>query len=214
MKLTKRQKGIFTWVLAWAGLLIVVLYSPLGSPGLYTSQNYYVNNQPVSVQNQPIQNISKTKSTSDNNDYGLDIPDISQGTKSNNSAGNYSSTNYLSQGSSYGGSMYQSYPHNINNSPGGISAGGTSIIASTASHNSAGTSGIVMTNSLNAMSTTSDLNTQNKQAVTTGTTSTLGGTDPGGDPTGGPIPVGDGWGLLVLFGVVYAFVKREMTPSP
>lgn len=35
-----------------------------------------------------------------------------------------------------------------------------------------------------------------------------GGTDPGGDPTGPPIPVGEGWGVLLLLAAGYAsFIK-------
>ncbi len=48
-----------------------------------------------------------------------------------------------------------------------------------------------------------------KQSTTNLTQASNGGTDPGGDPTGDPIPVGDGWGLLVLFGVCYAAYKNK-----
>ena len=34
-----------------------------------------------------------------------------------------------------------------------------------------------------------------------------GGTDPGGDPTGDPIPVGDGWIAMLLFAIAYSILK-------
>ena len=44
---------------------------------------------------------------------------------------------------------------------------------------------------------------------TNGYTPNTGGTDPGGDPTGAPIPVGEGWYLLFFFGVCYAAFKMK-----
>jgi len=35
-----------------------------------------------------------------------------------------------------------------------------------------------------------------------------GGTDPGGDPLGNPIPVGEGWGVLLLLAAGYAFIMK------
>ena len=65
-----------------------------------------------------------------------------------------------------------------------------------------------MTNGITTLSTTTILGNQTtKQGATATTTSNNGGTDPGGDPTGPPIPAGDGWGLLILFGVCYAAFK-------
>jgi hypothetical protein len=49
---------------------------------------------------------------------------------------------------------------------------------------------------------------QLKQSINSYTPGT-GGTDPGDDPTGNPIPVGDGWYLLAFFGVCYAAFKMR-----
>lgn len=38
-------------------------------------------------------------------------------------------------------------------------------------------------------------------------------TDPGGDPFGPPIPVGDGWWILAGFAIAYVAVKRFLLPQ-
>ena len=43
----KSENTILIWVLTWAGLLLGLLYSPIGSPDLYKHRNYFVENQGV-----------------------------------------------------------------------------------------------------------------------------------------------------------------------
>jgi hypothetical protein len=202
---TKKQKGIMTWILVWAGLLIVVLYSPIGSPDLYYSQNYYMENQSVAV-NGAIANAPKGNYAQDNSDVSMDIPDVSSHLNANYSVGSSQSSGG-SQGSSY---SVQSQSWQNNNSSGSAPSGGGggSFMTGGGSRGSAGSSGVTMTNGITTMSLTTDLtNNSVRQSVTySGGT---GGTDPGGDPTGNPIPVGDGWGLLLFFGVCYAAFKKR-----
>jgi len=196
------------WILIWAGLLIVVLYSPIGSPDLYSTKNYYVENHSVTFNNNVIQNAPKVNSASYNNDNGLDIPDISQISKTNYTVNDYQSTNTLSQGSSYA-VQSQSYQNNNSSGSGGLS-GGNSFIASSGSRNSAASSAIVMTNGITTLSLSADLSSNSSKQSSNPYKGGTGATDPGGDPTGPPIPVGDGWGLLVLFGVCYAAFKKRL----
>jgi len=205
----KKQKGIMTWIIVWAGLLIVVLYSPIGSPELYTSQNFYVQNQNVAIKKGEILNSPKNNSTSGTASDELDIPDVNLSSKSSYSSGNYTSANATSQGSSGGGMQTQSY-QNYNSATGTMNGNGTPLLANRSSRIGEGSSGISMTNGITTISTTSDINnTTNKQSVSNQTNGTSGGTDPGGDPTGDPIPVGDGWVILVFFGVCYVAVKMK-----
>ena len=206
---TKKQKIIMGWILVWAGLFIVVLYSPVGSPGLYTSQNYYVVNQSVTFKDGAIPNAFKIKSSPEYNDDAPVLPDISESLHSNYASGGYSSASVSSpQGSSYEGGQAQSYQNN--NSSGGV-AGGGSFIVSRRSGGSAASSGFSMSSGISTMSVTSNLNsTTSKQNITSSTTDTGGGTDPGGDPDGNPIPVGDSWGFLVLLGLCYAAYKTGL----
>jgi len=198
------------WMIIWAGLFIAVLYSPVGSPDLYTSQNYYVENQNVTTTPGTIQNAPKKSYSSENGSNELDVPQMNSLSKTSYSVGNYPSTNTSSRGSSYS-VQTQTYQTNNSSGQGSLSGGGNSFIASGGSRNSAGSSGVVMTNGITTLSLTTDLNnTTTKQGVINGTSS-LNGTDPGEDPFGPPIPVGDGWGLLVLFGVCYAAFKMRVS---
>ena len=207
----KKQNKILVWILVWAGLLIVVLYSPIGSPHFYsTTGNYYVVNQPVIVKNGSILNAPKTNSEIANNPDELIIPDVSLTSKTITS-GRYNEGNTSSGGASYGSMQTKSY-QNTNAGSGNINGGG-SFIASGSSKSSAGTSGIIMTNGIATLSTNSRVSSgTTKQGIVNADppVPTSGGTSPGDDPIAGTqIPVGDGWGLLVLFGLCYvAFKKR------
>jgi len=208
--LNKRQKNIVTWVVVWAGLLIVVLYSPVGSPDLYSTQNNYSYNRSVPVKSEGIANSLKGTSSSEDADNGSVIPDIATQPGSNYTTGNYQSANSTSQGSSYS-VQNQSYQNTTQSPTGGAGSAGVSIIAGGSSRSSNETSGIAMTNGIASISS-SELTTSNtitKQSSPLSTQTTAGGTDPGGDPTGDPIPVGDGWGILLLFGGIYILFKRK-----
>lgn len=197
------------WIIVWAGLLIVVLYSPIGSPDLYNSRNYYVQNQSITVNNNVIQNAPKINPVSQNSDNGLDIPDISPVSRTNYAVNNYQSSGSSSQGYSYS-IQNQSYQNNNSSGSDGISSGGNSFIMSGGSRNSSASSAVVMTNGITTLSLTTDLNSNPTKQSSSPYKGGTGGTDPGGDPTGPPIPVGDGWGLLVFFGVCYAAFKKRL----
>ena len=204
--MNKLQKNIGTWIVIWAGLLIAVLYSPVGSPGLYSSQNYFAANQPAILKQGAIQNAPARKSNQENNESELDMPDISPVSKTKFSSGSYNLPTTSSTGL-YSGMQNSSYQsdNSVRNESGG---NGTAIIAGRSSRNSEGTSGMTLTNGLTTMSLTSELNPANRQSATAVTPT--GGPDPGGDPTGDPIPVGDGWGILVLLAFSYVLVKRKL----
>jgi len=195
------------WIIVWAGLLIVVLYSPVGSPDFYSSQNFYVVNQPVAVSKGTTVNTPKATNASENNSGESGIPDINSNLTSNHPVGNYKSGNASTGGSSYGIMQTQSY-QNTNAGSDGMAEGG-SFIASRGSRNSEGTSGITMTNGIATLSISSGLNTATSRQGAKADATPSGGTDPGGDPDGPAIPVGDGWGILVLFGAVYVIIKKK-----
>jgi len=203
---TKKQKSIRLWILVWAGLFIVVLYSPFGSPYLYTSKNCYVEYQSFTFENGTIPNASKIKSSPEYNYNELDIPDVSVSSNTNYSVGSYSSapTSY-SQGSSYGGGQTQSYQNN--NSFRGAGGGG-SFIASGRSGSNAAFSSFSITSGITTLSLTTNLNASVPKQMSTASTEDDGGTDPGGNPTDNPIPVGDSWGLFIML-MCYAFLKKK-----
>ena len=187
----------------------MVLYSPIGSPDYYSStENYYVTNRPVTLSGGTTLNAPKVNSSEANNSGELIIPDVRLTSKTNFGGGRYSSGNASSGGSSYGNMSSPSY-QNSNAGSGGMS-GGVSLIISSGSRSSASSSELTMINGITTRSLTSKvINTAPKQNTGLQTLGDEGGTDPGGDPTGDPIPVGDGWGMLILFGVIYLILKRK-----
>lgn len=195
------------WMIIWAGLLILVLYSPIGSPDLYSSQDYYSENHSFTNQG-VIANAPKWNHTSDNNEVALDIPDVSSHLNTTYHVGNYQSASGGFQGSSYSvhSQNYQNSKSSGFASPGG---GGGSFIALRSSGNIGGFTGTTLTNGMTSMSLTTDLTNSTTRQSAYNYVSGTGGTDPGGDPTGDPIPVGDGWGILIFFGVCYASFKRK-----
>ena len=198
------------WIMVWAGLLVAVLYSPVGSPDLYSSHNYYVENRTITTGTTVIQNAPKGNRVSENTDNGLDIPDISSMPKTTYSVNSYQSGNSMSQGSGYS-VQNQSYQNSSSSGSNGQGPEGSAFISGgRSSRNSAASSAIVMTNGITTLSVTNDVsNNTVKQGAQAGG-SGRGGTDPGGDPTGAAIPVGDGWELLVLFGLCYAAYKKRV----
>ena len=210
--MTKKQNTILVWILVWAGLLIVVLYSPIGSPDFYSAAgNYYVANQPVTVKSGSILNSPKTNSEVVSNSDELIIPDVSLTSKPGTGIGSYQPGNGSmsgSGGSFYGNMQTQSF-QNTNAGSAGTSGGGN-FIASGSSRSSAGSSGIIMTNGIATLSTTSSVNNVSPRQGDPPIVTPSVATDPGNDPDlGTQIPVGDGWGLLGLFGVCYVAYKKR-----
>ena len=195
------------WLIVWAGLLIVVLYSPIGSPDLYSPTNYYFINQTVPVEKGTIVRTPKRNFESDNNSNDAELPDISQSLERNYAVGNYPSANNRSQGTLYA-MQTPSYQTNNSSGSGNTGTGVSPFFTNGNSHGETGTAGISMTNGMTAISVTSNLNNNGltKENVNT-YTSGSGGTDPGGDPTTDPIPIGDGWVIFILSGLIYSFIK-------
>ena len=128
-------------------------------------------------------------------------------TKPTYSVLNYQSSNISTQGTSSGNLQTLSYQSN-NSTDGNTKVSGTTILANRSSVKSLGSSGTIMTNGIATLSTTSDLsNTTSRQSVNAD--AIPGATDPGADPIGDPIPVGDGWGLLIFFGIFYSVFKSK-----
>ena len=195
------------WLIVWAGLLIVVLYSPIGSPDLYSPTKYYFINQTIPAEKGTILHAPKKNFKSDNNSNDTELPDISQPLGRNYAVGNYPSANNRSQGT-FSAVQTQSYQTNSSSGSGNGSIGATSFLSSESSHRSDGTSGVAMTNGMTTLSLSTNLsnNGLTKESVNT-YSSGSGGTDPGGDPPGDPIPIGDGWGIFIFMGVLYSIIK-------
>ena len=217
----KRQKNILVWVLTWAGLLLAVLYSPFGSPDLYGPKRFYIANQAVAFNGISIASYSgKPDNTSK-----IDIKNNSRKYKSNvslapvessilkNSAGESKKiTTNTSQGTTGVVSNNTSYPvlkssqqeTNYSNS-GGMGIGGELYSYSCKNSKNKGNN---LAPEVISLSTDLSLFTDNNNSTKQTSTSGLAGTtDPGGDPTGDPIPVGEGWLTFLFLGIIYTFWK-------
>jgi len=195
------------WILVWASLLIVVLYSPVGSPGLYSSKNYYQDNQFVVQNKEMLFHAPKSTLTGNDNQVEAGLPELNQETKSIHPLGNFRSIKTIEQGSCYIRMQSQSY-RSIN-APSEIqSQSGITSFARGQSRTNEGNSTAVMTNGVTTLSSSPEVSiSASKQSISDD--QPPGGTDPGGEPVGGPIPVGDGWGILIFSGILYALLKLK-----
>jgi len=195
------------WILSWAILALVIIYSPIGSPDLYTGNKYIVYNQGVNF-NGGIANAPKVHNYNDqyqSPDLGIPTYTPEQKSYTVNSASGSSKVN---NGTNYSVSATATGRTGANTS----GTGGVSGIATFGSGGSSQKNSIDQNTGAGTLTLSSDLTSiQNPTATTRQATSAGaldGGTDPGGDPTGPPIPVGDGYWILLLMAGVYAFFKR------
>jgi hypothetical protein len=200
----KKQKSILIWILTWAGLLLAVLYSPVGSPDLYAPIHYFSANQGVMFNNTEIANAPTIKPTAENNSSGLSIQSYDSERKSQSLYALSGSTFESSRISGHlsGNSNSESVNVKGNNS-GGSMIGVSPMLKGRSSSNGATTQNTGIISLTTDMTMLEDFST-NKQSVGAGD----GGTDPGGDPSGPPIPVGEGWIFLLVLVSVYSIWKK------
>jgi len=203
---TKKGGKILLWILSWAILALVIVYSPIGSPDLYTGNKYIVYNQGVNfsggIANAPkVHNYAEQNMTPD-----LGIPAYTPEQKSY-SVHSAAVTSKINNGTNYSVST-PATGRTATASGSGVSASG---IATFGFSRSSGSNSTAANSGVGSISLTSDLTTVQDPTVTTRQGASAGaldgGTDPGGDPTGPPIPVGDGYWLLMLMAAGYAFWK-------
>ena len=200
----KRKNKIILWFLTWAGLLLIVIYSPIGSPDLYKHQIYYNQNQGVNF-NGAIENAPRVGNISTNENNDISIPTYTAPRK------NYSTysvdapkKNNSSAASTVGSASGKTVSKQNNTTGNGGSFGGSSFSSSRkkADNNVSQQIGV---NSFNTdLSLNGDSTTRQSVDYSPGS----GGTDPGEDPEGPPIPVGDGYWFLMLLAVGYLVWKK------
>lgn len=216
--MNKKRKNILVWVFTWAGLLLAILYSPIGSPGLYKSSDNYAANQNIDFAGGSIEN-AKDLNFETGNDYNeLNVPDYnSYESSSKLSSGNYSYAASIndktsSAGISYSSSESQSFQNLKNGSSVGSAAGGSSFISNNASGVSSASSAVTM-NSSGIATLSADLNAisgSKTKAAGDPYAPNQGGQNPGGDPDPKTrIPVPDGWGFLLFLAASYGIIKRK-----
>jgi hypothetical protein len=211
-----KKKNILVWIFVWAGLLIAVLYSPIGSPDLYSTKGYFVGNQSVNFKDGAIENAPKGGVfTDEDNNNQINVPDYSSSENNSPKYAVNSSATANTSGSTTSGSYNASQPSAYQNtsgssSSGSMGGGGSTFISRNSSKSSDASSTITM-NSGGVTTLSTNLSTTSpKQSTLSGATgSGNSGTDPGGDPTGPPVPVGDGWIFLLLLAAGYGAWRKK-----
>ena len=201
----KRKNKIILWFLTWAGLLLIVIYSPIGSPDLYKHQIYYNQNQGVNFSG-AIENAPRVGNISTNENNDISIPTYTAPRK------NYSTysvdapkKNNSSAASTVGSASGKTVSKQNNTTGNGGSFGGSSFSSSRkkADNNVSQQIGV------NTFSTDLSLNGDSTTRQSVDYTPGSGATDPGEDPEGPPIPVGDGYWFLMLLAVGYLVWKKN-----
>lgn len=206
MTVQNKRKNILVLLVTWAALLVAVLYSPIGSPDLYSNQNFFVINRGVDFQGGHIENASNSNFGTDPGTNELNVPDYSSSElkSSTYAVVNSAPNNAISSGANYSVQSQNNQTKTTGSS--GMPDGGNTFISSRTTRSNASTaSSVTMTNGITTLST--DLATNNTTRQSVGA-STSGGTDPGGDPIGPPIPIPDGWGFLLVLALTYGLLKK------
>lgn len=191
-------------------VFILFLYSPLGSPGLYRSSDYYVINTATGVHfNGEIENSSRSTRISSevNDDQSFQLPQISSSGLSNpNSLSSVVRVVRYSEKNRAGGKdvINRDGSRNIESDAGFISS--ARISSSTSGKRLADNSGI---QSIAIQSLTASLSVSESKPFAVSASINDGGTDPGGDPEEPPIPVSNGVGILLLLALGYTFYKMN-----
>ncbi len=223
----KRQKNILVWVLTWAGLLLAVLYSPFGSPELYGPKKFSIANQGVAFNGLTIATYSGKIDNTNKINVKNNSKKFSSGGYSGTSENSILDNNInlgskrviLNNSLSFSSPVSNNFASPItnfaqkesNNSNAGGGIGGDLYSYSGKNSKSKGNNN----QSPELISLTSDLSllSNNNTTKLTATSALDGTTDPGGDPTGDPIPVGDGWILLLCLAASYGIWKFKISRS-
>ena len=191
-------------MLIWAGLFVAVLYSPIVSPDLETKHKYILEQENANYGR--IENISSVSKKSMRKVQSM--PFLTYESEMNNYAYKVTAKEQFEANQKSDISL----PFNkIENHQTKVNMDlmvtenveSRSIMKNNTKN--------VSTNN-NVFSVSSDLaslddNIRNRQG--NNYSSNLGGTDPGDDPTGNPIPIGDGWVFMLILAVGYALKKMR-----
>jgi hypothetical protein len=196
-----RVNKILVWFLSWAVLLLIVIYSPIGSPNLYVHNKYDIHDQGVNFSG-GIANAPAAHYYQQYEEQGFAAPVYTTEPKAYTINKGANTTKTIAQ------TNYEVItPANKSVLSQNISApDGDFFLVS--SRSSAQSKTIILMNGISTINT--DLAMTGNPATTRQLTSegmSDGGTDPGGDPIGSPIPAGNCYWILMFFAIGYAGYK-------
>lgn len=207
------ENTLLIWVLSWAAVLLGLLYSPLGSPDLYSNRSYFTENQGVNFNKVVIYNAPT--SSGDNQESELSIP-LSRDVLKKNL--NYAVNSIVSPSQKITRSVSTTSTRAYNktnttntaaNASAGISevANGARSVNSSKSSSISGTIGVggEMKGLLAFNSTTGGSVVATDSTVVEDTYST----NPRQKADENGVPVGDGWSILAILAVIYGVFKAK-----
>jgi hypothetical protein len=207
--MNKKREKILALILTWAGLFMIILYSPIGSPDLYTKQKYLVGNRSAILYNVEEENMpSMTKNTSRSlfSDESQSTPFPTSESEINRSAYAVTSSQQLkSKQMTETNAVFNQHEISQNRGRGYMMANGyvgSISIKRNSKKNSLTDNDIT---SIIADLTTLDNTIKNRQGI--GYNPNSGATSPGEDPIGDPIPFGDGWLYMLFLAIGYTAWK-------
>jgi len=198
----KKKEKILFWTLSWAALLVAVLYSPMGSPELYSSTEYYYQNGMYSTSAN--ENISPLVNSSSSK---LLQSFSSQTYESERNKSIYTISNSETSKCLFSTSIFnQTETFKTEGNRSGVDGLFENITIMESSRKDV----LADNNSVFSMTPTSTLfegYSNNRQSIGYG--SNTGASDPGEDPTGSTIPVGDNFVFLLFLALGYVLWKEK-----
>lgn len=206
----KRRNSILIWLITWASLLLLVLYSPVGSPDLYKQNSYYyTSSQGVVFDGEEIPNSTNYRSIGKGNN-DVSIPAYSEAKKTSTSYPINTAGSESKNGNNIGPIATNNQSVKINK---GSAAGDGGISVASGFRKGSNSSSTNLPNSgLISMSTDLSLLADNNTIRQgDGQDNPIGTSDPGGDPNPNSpvIPIPDGWGFLLALAAVYGIIKKS-----
>ena len=193
-----KKRNTIIWLLTWAVLFLVVAYSPIGRPDLYVGTSYYINNQGVNFK-EGIANAPKGMAYA-TEEEDSEIEDYAPVSEYNADYGSNSSE-YSPQNTNSGDANYS----RESGSNKGSGQSGFMVLSGNTSKGSA--QGRATAQSNDASSLSSDL-TLTSSASTDRQAAKPDKKDGGNDPGRhhpNPVPIGDGFWVLLLIASAFAF---------
>lgn len=195
---------LLMWIMSWAILLLIVAYSPIGSPDLYIKGDIVIQNQGINFSS-GIENASHVRRIQQTEEPDLALPvytpkpkiyEVNQGVKAFKTT---SQTSYAVTTTAYNRTVTM----RSGNEAG--TGGGFTFLGS---RNAAQAKITQQMNDITSISTDLAQASEPNSNRLFATMDVNGGvTDPGDDPVDPPIPVGDGQLFLLLLAVGYASLK-------
>lgn len=249
--MNKREQTMLIFVLVVAGMLLLLLYSPWGSPDLYNNRVYFADNQGVNFESRIISkeylhvgaiksnvghisdnvgslrsvaNAPKNGNVGDSQNGELNIEDsyskrktVSKITATNYAGANGTSNRVIaynkipksSSAKRRSESTVNSDTSNGNNGGSEMSEGLSGAFASNSTNNSS--VGNTSNQSAGISAVSVDLSLfSDSTAMQAADSAQKTNSDPGGDPTTEPVPVGEGWIFLLALAAIYIGIKRKL----